>query len=1203
MRYIASRFRFLFWLFALFANVAIRDADGFCCLPFLKQGKGSLRLFLAAPGYYVYRSSWCSPYIRKATNDDIVDNKYIYINLFSRQHHHAIEATELEDDPDNGRTNMVSYKVNHEKLPAQYRHATIGTVLYYSQILQEYKQYARRSVVTYKDDQDRLCVLIESFDATGERVSMRIFRVKRKMWWMKRVAADDMSVGISLLNVFRKENKSTEAEKQILNIKDSNCPIGMANTKSTDYDIIYNITAGQHTNRIGDIIFRTMPERLSPNTTDLFVWRYFKEGKRDEITYVVIAEVFQDYVYLKYYKCISPKDSHYELIDSFAAEGGYVIPSRERDPYVSLQSEDLSATLSCPKHVSVPDTYIFAYPDSHHYIMRPLSDSKIKVIKEVVVQGENRLELRSSYADGYTFVSFTDAYDAEKKNISLTSIGSRGFYVDGGILHLTKGHQSHALHADQHTVSILKYQIPIHYLGLGPFDMLRSKKAVEFNLEGYLDDEVLAAQVDTTTTFYTPSLYGAAAFHHCTFGSDLKLQLKKSYNTQVMYMEVGGKNMAVVFQAGLKEIGLYEIGDTSIKQYDARATFDFLKKHNMSAYEEITKNVKDPPITYVSLNLNDPIVDRNIETLVISTNVVSYVPSSANMRISSVIWDKEKLSFADSSDPMITIITNNYISYMLVDDVVHGSHKINRYLYAMEFKPDTKLRLIAKVSGDFEEGSVGSIRTTLQNTWYPLIPEKLPIISDAEDKRLGNATFTYNDVTMLFMPYWSEFALGNTNVGKWVVESTKGHRWRQVHSTKQGNEIKQTVYTMMPKGIAEQISVGKEGDIEENMTPYSRLLYSNPAQDSVLLLLDNYSSSDVSVMTSSIGLLTLTTLKPTNGRSFNPVVFGHHEIQLLSGFKCTQVMVSEGVDGLREINLDVITSGGNNVIMKFSQVDKESDMYEMQLDERTRVDFVDLNARMYYYESSLSNLDKIDFNVGNFPHYIRYLTLNPHTIYFTGYTMATGLEISYGPHKTNIPHAGASFHIWIRYPYKDTKTSMLYVQYNHNGSTTQTLFSIEDAAAAKELRLPSYGNCNWGPMSNMEFYTVNSVVARRALVSRELEAVNLDLSSSKRDARILKLKVDDATTLYTTLATSRSVIDSVEYKGVIIKGVPKQVVKHVYYSHSQNDDIILVVVHTVKSVVAKAYRFTPDNTFESVDHLGVDAGVHTTIHNVLTSIA
>lgn len=314
-------------------------------------------------------------------------------------------------------------------------------------------------------------------------------------------------------------------------------------------------------------------------------------------------------------------------------------------------------------------------------------------------------------------------------------------------------------------------------------------------------------------------------------------------------------------------------------------------------------------------------------------------------------------------------------------------------------------------------------------------------------------------------------------------------------------------------------------------------------------------------------------------------------------------MVSEGVDGLREINLDVITPEGDNAIIKFSQVDKVSDMYEMQLDDQTRVDFVDLNARLYYYESSLSNLDKIDFNVGHFPHYIRYLTLNPHTIYFTGYTMATGLNISYGHHKIKIPHAGASFHIWVRYPYEDTMTSMLYVQYNHEGSTEQTFFSIEDAAAVMELKLPPYGNCNWGPMSNMEFYTVNSVVARRALVSRELEAVNLDLSSSKRDARILKLRVDDVTTLYTTLATSKSVIDNVEYKGAIIKGVPKQVVKHVYHSHSQKDDIILVVVHTVKSVVAKAYRFTPDNTFESVDHLGVDANVHTTIHNVLTSIA
>ncbi|CDR97784.1 hypothetical protein, conserved [Babesia bigemina] len=1195
------------------SSTAFLPCDAFLWFFGRNKGSGKVSMFFHAIPY-IFRKSGCVPWVNKATNDDILSNKYIYIDLFSRKHHDAIEATPQDDDTVNKRTNILLYQVNTDLLPHTYNNPTLGDVMYYSQLLQEYGEYDRRTILTYKDDLKRLCVLIESFDGFGERVSMRLYRARRKVWWLKQVASEGNVLSDTWATVMSSLGWTTPKPvvKQTLNIKESNCPIGMVNHKASTYDLIYNRSPSAGTESIGDVIFRTMPMTLMPGSTDLYVWRFFESGKHENIKYVVIAEVFPTHSTHTYYKCLSVAESQYEVVDSFAA----VTDSPEKLetalplPNYTKELVELSYNFGNTRdHPFESELVVLAYPETKHYLIRPLSRENLKVIMKLAVHGShNGFDLGIAEADGYTYLAFTEIDKKFQRRISLASVNGTKFGLISARVSLEKSVPPDMPLCDQHTFSLLRHALPVQYLSLPHNERISMAKFVDLDIMDYNEADVLAGQVGHGMILYTPSLGACLGFKNLVIGKEQSMTLKASMNTQVLVAENGKKTVIALVQDGVKEMQLYETNGNSATLVDANKKFKLLKEYNLAEFDRITKDGVTPVQSMITLNLNDPMVNGDVELFMVSNNVVVYTPQNAESRILVFVWGREQLMFEETSNPIFTVITGSAQKYLLVDDFVAQGNRIDRYLYAMEENIlYNKLRLLSKVQCS-TASSVNDLRNALQNTWYSIIPEKLPVLADFHDGRIGNAAFTYHNMSTLFLNHDHEFSVGVLKIGQTSAETEAGHRWRQVFRNAEGEGNVYNIYTMVPKGIKhDRINTNNKMTTDAIVT-FRRRLYPALNKDAVPLMLENLNFSDVKSVTSKIGNIKVTVVKPSDtSKVFNPLVFGHHEIQFVSAYKCVKVTISQQPDGLREISADLSHSDGGSSMINFREKNPGSGFFRFVRDDEesnaAEGRFVDVNEMFADYARHFDNLDVVDFNNGIFPHYVRYLTLSENKVYFTGNVMHTGLRVVFGTHTVIVDQSSGRFHLWVTYPGQKSETATLHVHYTAEEKPVSAFYTVENSNDAKMLRRPREYNCNWGPLSNLEFVTVNHILTRHTQLRSELATVNLDLAVGAKSPVIIKMTRDPSTTVYTTLASSGCVIDHIMYKGAIIRGVPKQIVKHVYHSVGPKDEIVLIVVRTIAGVMAQAYKFTGRGSFETVDMSRVDATDHSSIHFVMNNLS
>ncbi|ORM40324.1 putative histidine-tRNA ligase [Babesia sp. Xinjiang] len=1187
---------------ALFAKLAI-PGNAFLCFFGSGKGSGKISLFFHSIPY-IFRKTGCVVWIRKATNDDIINNKYIYIDLFSRSHHNAIETKKEEDDNINGRTNVITYTVNTSKLPSEFSNATFGDVYYYQQLLQADGGYDKRTLVTYNDELQRYCVFIESFDTSGKRVSMRLYRVKRKVWWLKSVASEGNAftdTWNSFLSTIGFVDQKP-IERQTLNITESNCPMGMINYKSSSYDLIYTTAAGGGTAFIGDVIFRSMPMEVSPNCTDLYVWRYFK-GEHANITHVVIAELFKTHSSVTYFKCVSTKNSQYEEIDSFGSENQLTSLPDMIDTFPKYTSVYLPLVYRFGPSVEHPyqsGLYVMAYPHANHYIIRPMSDKVLQVITSLKVEGKhNNLNLVVGNAVGYTYVASTHLDKDLAREMSLTSVSNAKVAIAGGRISLTGPVNGHTSLVDQHTLALLKSGLPLQHLNMQPSESLDIKGSVTFDIFNYNDAKILDAQLAVGITFYTPNLIGATGFKNCVSNKNEVVKLSKSYNTQILLIESGKKNLVVLFQGDVKDTKLYDItNSTEITNNNTK--FKYLKEHNLSELDRITKEGTKRENNEVVLNLNDPMLNPHIELLVISTNVTIYMPLGDNTRISTLIWGRKQLDFDPEANPIITVITNGSKKYLLVDEYVATHSTINRALYTMEQLDSAyRLRLVGKASCQVNEGKIDITRNCLSSTWYEMISKTLPIRADFNDVRVGKVKYDYHNLTMLFMPHGHDFSIGIARVRDKEMETNPGHRWRQLH--RQGHDEVYSVYTMSGKGIEEHVLNGEGATTSSGTTPFVRVAIPKLDAGAVALMLDDLDYNGIKTTISKTENAKVTVISAEEANSFfNPLVFGHHEMQFLSNSRCVQVKITEQQDGLREISAVVKDQEGVNSTVVFREQSAGSGYFDADKDSLRAVRFVDINGPINNLTKYCNHLDVMDFNKGIFPHYVRYLTLNRTTMYFTGDVLSTGLRLVFGELDLKIPATNYAFHLWVLYQTDDSSTATAYLHYGTDQGMQTTFYTVESSKDARDLKRPISYNCNWGPMSNLEFYIVNHTLIRHVQTKHELSPIDLDISSESVDPAILRLQFDHNTTLYTTLASSGSVIDDVFHKGATIRGVPKQVVKHVYHSNGTSDDVILVVVRTVSSVLAQAYRFSANDAFEPVAASAIDPKEHSGIYSILS---
>ncbi|EDO05715.1 uncharacterized protein BBOV_IV001180 [Babesia bovis T2Bo] len=1198
---------FIVSLVAAFIGEHIINTEAFLGINFGKGGDSVSLFFHSIP--YFFRKIGCSPWVRCATNDDIRENKYVFVDLFSRSHHHAIKLVHEEDDTVNRRSSIITYTINHDDLPGHFQGVTFGDVYYYHQMLQEEGDYDVRHLMTYRDELNRFCVYIESFDETGNRHSMRLYREKRRAWWLKEVASEG-NVMTETWNEFLSYFGYATDKPQIqhkLNIKESNCPQGMVNHKSSTYDLIYNTNPGGGLKFIGEVVFRSMPLAIADTVTDLYVWRYFK-GERDNITYVVVAEIYYWYSHLTYFRCTSPKDAQYEEVDSFAAEEAtealpvmtYAMPEYNIHP-VTLQydfGEDTS-------HPYIQDMTYVAYPQSKHFVLRPTGTGNFKLIKKVEVHGKhNDLNLTVENGNNHTYVAFTHLDAESTQEISLASVSITTAAIATGHIAMSASVNPKSLIGDRHTMSILMNQIPTQYLRLEPNKAALIKPAIDFDLFSHNEAEVQAAKFRTGVTFYTPNMLGATEFKKIRENGKDIVELGRSFNTQVFFIENGKKNMVAVFEGGAESSKLYDVSDHS-EVTNVNAKFKCFKDHGLLDLDNLAKQKANTEVNAVILNLNDPVLNNHIEIMTISTNVVIYLPVSPRIRIGAILWNKHQMDIDEEANAIITVINNGVKNYLLVDSYYQKSSLIKRQLYHMEILPDSnRLRLVSQANCNCESGGLDAVHHLLSLSWYQLIAQALPLHADFQDVRVGKAEYSYHKLIMTYMPHGHNFTLGNLDVKGKKFETTDGHRWRQVHRQQENEENTQYyVYTMTPKGI-EEIVIDKDGAVKtKETTNFRRVIIPKVSGSFTTLFVDDMEQGDVKSSVSKIGDVKVTVAKlEATSSGFNPIVFGKHEIVFSPNEKCCKVTISEQPNGLREITADVAKPQGETAVVTFRENAPGSGLFTVDKESTKLPFFVDTNEPINKIGMYFSRLDTLDFNKGHFPHYVRYLTLNKYSMYFTGSTMHTGLNISFGAFNITLPPADEGFHIWVRYQSPNVEIATLYMQYHTGDGTETTFYTIEDAKKAKAIRRPTEANCNWGPLSNLEFHLVNHTLLRHAYNVHELVGLEVNIDSGEFNPNVITMKVDAQTTLYTTLASSGTIIGDVVYKHTVIRGGQKEIVKHVYVSQAIKEDILLIVTRNIKGVDVQAYKFGSNNSFDTIELSAVPAQEHLALSQLISHL-
>ncbi|GFE55364.1 sensory transduction kinase, putative [Babesia ovis] len=1196
---------FLACLLAAFFGKLVIPTYAFLGFGGSNKGAGKISLFFHSIPY-AFKKLGCSKWVRQATNDDIVENKYIYIDLFSRTHHHAIEQHKQEDDTLNRRYNIIKFVINSDLLPPEFHGATFGDVYYYKQLLQEDGEYELRKLTTYNDDLKRYCVFIESFDVQGARTSMRLYRAKRTAWWLKEVASEGnvlTDTWNSLLSTIGYTSEAPEV-RYTLNIKESNCPVGITNYKSSTYDLIYNTNPGSGLSFIGDVIFRSMPMALPPTLTDLYVWRYFK-GSHENITHVVVAELFHSYSNLTFFRCTSPKDSKYEEIDSFAAteptEGlPDMIDTYPKFNITPLNMEyDFGANV---EHPFIQGIFILTYPHARHHLLRPLDERDLMLIKQLQVVGEhNQLNLLVDNGNSYTYAAFTTMDADTMCEISLTSVNASSIAIASGQIALSGTVNPDTASVDQHTISLFKNEIPVHYLGMEPKDAPLPKPAIDFDMLTYNDANVLAAQFRPGITFYTPNLLGTTNFNRCNSGGSEIARLEKSFNTQIFFIEDAKKSLIAVFQGDASTAKIYDINQKS-EVTNSNQKFKHLTEHGLADLEHMTKEKTEREFNVVLLNLNSPMLDDHVEIMTISTNVVVYLPAGPDTRIGAVVWRRKQLEFDPENNPMVTVINNGLKKYLLVDEYVPKENTIKRLLYNMEILPTSeRLRLVSQITCKLDDDGIYSARECLSQSWYRLINQSLPVHADFNDIRIGKADYSFNKLTVLYMPHGHDFTVGPIKVKSQDIDTPVGHRWRQIHRQVVDTIATTSVYTMTPKGIEQKLVDAEGNTTSTEVVNFKRNVLHKVKEGFTPLMLDHIDQCGMKLSISKIGQMRVTVVKPEASSSgFNPLVFGQHEIILSQNDKCNKVTISEQADGLREIQLDIINSKGETVGVTFREKTAGSGFFNFDSESKKLPYFLDVKRPINNITKYFDKLNTLDFNKGIFPHYVRYLTLNKDRMYFTGNTMHTGLNIAFGSYKVEIPHSDEGFHIWVHYQTKSAEIATLYLQYNSPRGIETTFYSLENANEVKALKRPTDANCNWGPLSNLEFYVVNHLLVRHTQTKHDLTGIDLHINSDL-DQTIMKMEMDEQTTLYTTLASSGCIIDDIIHKNVIVRGMPKQLVKHVYHSKGPSDELLLVVTRTVKAVISQAYRFGANGSFEAVDPSAINSQEHGAIHTILSN--
>lgn len=1159
-------------LFMLSSVVFVEISHCACCSCICEPLK-RVGYTLASPAYlhhYLcnkgnYTCCGVKGYINRATDDDIKKEKYIFIDMLSIAHHHAILKLEEGDIPEERRTSVTTYKVDPEVARASSKFLTIGDVKFYKRNLQGNLEYYDRIVTTYWDENNKFCILIESFDNTGLRTRKRIYR-NDWTWWKQRIVDEK----VSPLSCLTKRALTSVLSKSKENLKLS----GSHQSQFTRQAIFnggmthYNYPKGKYASRIDCIEFGSTKAKIKDKTEDFYVWHFYTRANSVKVTsLVVLYERTDKQEHYTYYKCLDSSAERYEVLDSVVDSSDHIKLSNSGNVPTqrTVTSIDWEYKLQDKLDVHAERMTIHVYPESNHFTIRPSALNNPNIIKSVKIKD---IEEQTLPCDSELFTHLTlQGIQRKSRRFSVVSFNNSDFSLKSMKFRLKEADIREEYFYDIHTAASLSHRIPLYYLSSSVFglDIIGDKYKVTIDGD---DKDVFTAKLNDNTTFYGSNLTVYKTLSNVKW-EDLLVDVGGKIHSQVLHCETGGSEFIVILQPQRKPL-IYKKDNGKLVKQSENQHNTLLKGANIEFLLERDKTHSWQKIT---LDLSDRIIPDGVEVFLPSADCVLY-KTSYGRTINKILWKRSTLDIPKGWTQVSRLTYGDYI-FILVDLITNSD--IIRQLYELDGASE-KLHLLSCTTIQKNTGNLDTIKNKIDTSLIDLIPETLGVNINFDDSRLYATTVLFDSQKIMYSDPHSRRSVGYLKVGNHSFDLEPKHMWRQAFKVNAPGEnvIPYRIFTLTTSGITEH-NLGDK--MTTNETAFDKPI--KPLGDNTIpLLIDSVVLlPNINRAESKLGSTTIVTYKSKdNGKVLNPVVFGRHEIKLLKNPTNVNVTTSYSNTNLRQVTIEVTLD--KKVTLNFTQESYNSEVYILKAG-GDKDAYVDLNAAANL-DKDTHAYDSIDFNTMRYPNNVKYLTLSKELVYFTGVTRCEKFSVKAGDHVHTIDKKGIRYHIWMKYPYGNVSIANMLVAYVDSDKLKESAYDLKSSEEAKKLKRPDC-NFDWGVLTRREAVVVNQNLL--SMVNHEEDFFPVDLSLPLRDGdnTIFKLQISDKVSVYTVPANKNYIINDVKYKNAVIKGTEKQIVKYVYHSEENNEDIILIVTKTISRLLINAYSFGQKGHFEEID--------------------
>ncbi|XP_954572.1 uncharacterized protein TA19075 [Theileria annulata] len=1166
-----------------------------CMVPLMWRGLKQIGYFFASIDYACRVKS--GKYQKYCTTDDIVANKYVKINLASNNHGRFITVTDLDDDTKNVRTQIKLYNIKSTD-KEDYSNYTIGCVYFYCRKLQCDLKYTYRTVLTYVDEKNRKCIEIESFNEKGHRTMRRVFRERSCFWWYDRILNEKETLLKSVIALnWLKFNTDNTVFK--LNINVLSLPPFIKRVPFSKGEYYYINAESSKITNLDEVIFSSTPYKLRENFKDLIVWHYFT--KKDDIvntSYVVICQLITGGWTCSYHKCISQSPIEFKSYDSFAIPLDHNVSIV--DSTVSNRNSNKFKLTFDLNSKNVPDDTmklsLHLYTHSNHYTLRPKELNTTNLIESVKIHHSGgTTELKHAVMDNFRLLSVKKYGD--EYFLSFAAIGYETLLFNTinvkKFIDFTTECKTIEWFYETNTRALMENLLSPHYMafsflnketvseGQGPnVENYPNVEFIDLDLKSLDKKHILAAKYNNHVTVYSSLYLRYKVFKKLKLDSQT-FDITFDFNSQVFYCEHQNSKFVVISHINK---------DLTIIKQNASNLFETTQINKMEqAISDVDLNTVlnlqiENEWTNITLNMNDTHISDDIEVLLPSYNV-SIFKTHYGKRIGKVVTKNQEFKIEKGWALVSRIVYMEHI-LLLIDTVLEN--EIRRELYKINHNKNNILLMSnTKINYSVNKLNIENIEKMLYDSLHNLYPNTLPVRinfdhpkNDVSEFDIDNLTIFHSNNDLILNP-------GELSVYDNYYKVLTDHKWMQVFRLKdaQGRYLYKAFMLADKSMYSFYCHHDDHGCKEFKRNNYHDATISNQTAE-IPLLIESVYLPDVSVTKTRVGTKIITMYKSTS-KLLNPIIFGRHEIKLIGNFSSVEVTKSLN-DKLFSVSIEASFSDGKKGTLTFTQISPNSEDYKLGDD--PKIPFIDKSVDIFEQTINQSQQEVLDFNEEKYPLDLRYMILNDDYYYFTGYTRSKKFEIKFGEQTHTINRQNTRYNIWVRYPYKNVSTCVFFMSYKTEDSLKTVSQKHDNNDSKHQIKRPNI-RINWGILSNLESLVVNRNLLSMVGYKEEIFPVDLQIEQSGMDSSILKLKIDNNTNVYTTISKSKRVINNVKYKNVIIKGVPKQLAKHVFESKVNNELLIVIATKTVNKSMVNAYKLMND-TFEILDLKDIDYVSH-----------